>query len=377
MATQYDPIAKDASLNTTETPPRNLADVIAQSLAALIAAMPATVLNNLADVVITLPTDGQTLKYDSVSQKWVNADDAGGHTIIDPDGQDMPQRASMQFLDAEVTDDAVNEVTKISMMPASYPASRVTLENGSSVEDIIGKASGSGLANSLVYREEITEITAEMWANIANGSFKGLHAGIHYTASSGRTYWFADADYFFGGGDTEQTNHHFLVIEDEINHTAAHHTTNTTVGGAASSDIYATTLPAYQSELEADFGASHIKEVRLQMSNAVANGMPSGWAWAGKKSFIPNMPMVFGHYLHLTGNTGEMYNGGNRVRQCALFQAMPETIISRLAATQARQWWWTDDVASASNFGDVHYYGNAYSGGASNAGGVRRAFIIG
>lgn len=116
MATQYDPIAKDASLNTTESPSRNLADVLAQSLAALISAMPATVLNNLADVVITLPTDGQTLKYDSVSQKWVNADDAGGHTIVDASDTDMPQRANMQFLDAGVSDDAVNDVTEIEVV---------------------------------------------------------------------------------------------------------------------------------------------------------------------------------------------------------------------------------------------------------------------
>ena len=89
-----------------------------------------------------------------------------------------------------------------------------------------------------------------------------------------------------------------------------------------------------------------------------------------------NMPMVFGHYLQFTGNTGEMYNGGNRVRQLALFQAMPETIISRLAATQARQWWWTDDVASAAYFGGVSTGGNAYANGASYANGVRRAFLI-
>ena len=113
MATQYDPIAKDASLNTTENPSRNLADVIAQSLAALIAAMPATVLNNLADVVITLPSDGQTLKYDSATQKWVNANDAGGHTIENPAGTDMTQRANLQFADAHLTDDSVNDRTEV------------------------------------------------------------------------------------------------------------------------------------------------------------------------------------------------------------------------------------------------------------------------
>lgn len=236
--------------------------------------------------------------------------------------------------------------------------------------------SGSGAANRLAFREEITEITEEMWDSIGDGSFDAVHVGMHYTAPSGRKYFFADADYFFGHGDTEMTDHHMLVIEDECQGTAQHQTTNVTTGGATSSLIYTTYLPAHQSELEADFGAAHILEARLLLSNAVSNGSPSGWAWAGKKSFLMNMPMVFGHYLQFTGNTGEMYNGGNRVRQLALFQAMPETIISRLASTQARQWWWTDDVASASSFGNVSNYGHANHTGASTALGVRRAFLI-
>lgn len=236
--------------------------------------------------------------------------------------------------------------------------------------------SGSGAANRLAFREEITEITEEMWDSIGDGSFDAVHVGMHYTALSGRKYFFADADYFFGHGDTEMTDHHMLVIEDECQGTAQHQTTNVTTGGATSSLIYTTYLPAHQSELEADFGAAHILEARLLLSNAVSNGSPSGWAWAGKKSFLMNMPMVFGHYLQYSGNTGEMFNGGNRVRQLALFQAMPETIISRLASTQARQWWWTDDVASAASFGTVGNRGYADFYGASLACGVRRAFLI-
>ena len=236
--------------------------------------------------------------------------------------------------------------------------------------------SGSGAANRLAFREEITEITEEMWDSIGDGSFDAVHVGMHYTAPSGRTYFFADADYFFGHGDTEMTDHHMLVIEDEINGHQQHQTTNVTTGGATSSLIYTTYLPAHQSELEADFGAAHILEARLLLSNAVSSGMPSGWAWTGKKSFLMNMPMVFGHYLQYSGNTGEMFNGGNRVRQLALFQAMPETIIARNAETDARDWWWTDDVASAALFGRVDYDGHAADAGASTAGGVRRAFLI-
>ena len=236
--------------------------------------------------------------------------------------------------------------------------------------------SGSGAANRLAFREEITEITEEMWDSIGDGSFDAVHVGMHYTAPSGRKYFFADADYFFGHGDTEMTDHHMLVIEDEINGHQQHQTTNVSSNDAASTLIYTTYLPAHQSELEADFGADHILEARLLLSNAVANGMPSGWAWAGKKSFLMNMPMVFGHYLQYSGNTGEMFNGGNRVRQLALFQAMPETIIARNAETDARDWWWTDDVASAASFGYVLNNGNADHYGASTAYGVRRAFLI-
>lgn len=236
--------------------------------------------------------------------------------------------------------------------------------------------SGSGAANRLAFREEITEITEEMWDSIGDGSFDAVHVGMHYTAPSGRTYFFADADYFFGHGDTEMTDHHMLVIEDEINGHQQHQTTNVTTGGATSSLIYTTYLPAHQSELEADFGAAHILEARLLLSNAVSSGMPSGWAWTGKKSFLMNMPMVFGHYLQYSGNTGEMFNGGNRVRQLALFQAMPETIIARNAETDARDWWWTDDVASAAYFARVHGDGSAANYSASAAYGVRRAFLI-
>ena len=237
--------------------------------------------------------------------------------------------------------------------------------------------SGSGAANRLAFREEITEITDDMFDSISDGSFDLVHVGMHYTAESGRKYFFADADYFFGHGDTEMTDHHMLVIEDECQDTAQHQTTNVTTGGATSSLIYTTYLPAHQSELEADFGASHIIEARILLSNAVSSGVPSGWAWTGKSSFLLNMPMIFGHYLQYSGNTGEMFNGGNRVRQLALFQAMPETIISRHASTQARQWWWTDDVASAAAFGYVGTDGAADHLHASFSGGVRRAFLIG
>ena len=235
--------------------------------------------------------------------------------------------------------------------------------------------SGSGYANSNVYREEINPtILAELWSDISSGDFKQAHVGMHYTASSGRKYWFADADYFFGSGDTEMTAHHMVVIEDEIQGTYQQQTTDTTAGGAKSSLIYTTYLPAHQSELEDDFGVSHIKEVRILLSNTVSSGCPSAWSYESKKSFILNMPMVYGHHLQAEGK--QMFNGGNRARQCSLFQHMPETIIARLT-NQTRQVWWTDDVASSPAYGAIYEDGGCANRGASYPAGVRRAFLIG
>lgn len=318
MATQFDPIAKDESLNTTESPSRNVADVLAEEL------------QNIAQAI------------------------GGG-------GGGSVQWTQIQTTGTKIAEIEINGVSQDVYAPSG---------GGSA-------GTGAGWANSNIYREEITSITADMWAHIADGSFTGLHVGMHYTAPSGRTYWFADADYFFGSGNTEQTAHHILVIEDKINHTAAHHTSNTTTGGATSSDIYTNTLPTYQSELETDFGASHIKTQSIQLSNTVSGGSPSDWAPTNVNSMLMNARMVFGGPICYLGNTGEMFNGGNRFRQLSLFRAMPETIIARNAGDSTRANWWLDDVESSSAFGALDLHGYAHDGSASYARGIRRAFLIG
>ena len=85
MATVTKPIALDESLNTTELSPRNIADVLADELGAIAGAIsriaPQTVydeLDKLEDVDISSPTNGQILKYNSVSQKWENGNESGG-----------------------------------------------------------------------------------------------------------------------------------------------------------------------------------------------------------------------------------------------------------------------------------------------------------
>ena len=265
--------------------------------------------------------------------------------------------------------------------PIKRSSQNVLLDDGTNTKrallsQLLG--SGAGAANALTFKEEITEITQEMWDSIANGDFNAVHVGMHYTAPSGRTYYFADADYYFGKGyPNEQTHHHMLVIEDEINHTANHQASNVTTGGAASSLIYTTTLPSIQGELEADFGASHILEQDISLTNAVSSGAPSGQTYVTKKCLLLCEKQVFGNDIRVTQGSNYFYNSLIRERQLSLFKNMPETIVARSAGTTSRTWWWLDDVESAANFGGVNYYGGADYYSASGAFGVRRAFLIG
>lgn len=78
----------------------------------------ASTLAGLSDVNLSSPTNGQLLGYNSVSQKWENVNGgggSGGHTIIDPIGQNMPSRTGLQFIGASVTDDPVNDKTVVTI----------------------------------------------------------------------------------------------------------------------------------------------------------------------------------------------------------------------------------------------------------------------
>lgn len=83
MATVTKPIALDESLNTTEATPRNIADVLAEEIGNLVSVVsriaPQTVydLDDLGDVDITSPSNGQVLKYNGTSQKWENGTGGG------------------------------------------------------------------------------------------------------------------------------------------------------------------------------------------------------------------------------------------------------------------------------------------------------------
>lgn len=80
-------------------------------------------LNGLNDVDIddTTLADGQALVYNGISEKWVNGQGGGGtggHTIIDENGTSMTARAGLQFVGADVSDDATNNKTIVDLASA-------------------------------------------------------------------------------------------------------------------------------------------------------------------------------------------------------------------------------------------------------------------
>ena len=102
MATQYAPIAKDSSINTTEQTPRNIADVLAEELSA-------------------------------IEQAIAGGSGSGGHVIEDTNGTALTQRADLQFVGVYTEDDSTNDRTKVNIvrpmsaaeMRALSPAERV------------------------------------------------------------------------------------------------------------------------------------------------------------------------------------------------------------------------------------------------------------
>ena len=93
MATQFDPIAKDESLNTTEQTPRNIADVLAEELSALTQQLSTPDnLTDLDDVNTGILADGQTLVWDATNQKWTNGNK------MNTDGSNADSRVSFKSL---------------------------------------------------------------------------------------------------------------------------------------------------------------------------------------------------------------------------------------------------------------------------------------
>ena len=230
------------------------------------------------------------------------------------------------------------------------------------------KADGAARANALPFEHDLgTSFTAEQSTDIRSGKFKLVRAGGYWTIN-GRKYWAAHADYRLHCGDKELTTHHMLVFPDKPFYEGVMNDTNVTTGGYNGSKMKTSGLANALATVKADFGVEHILTHKTLLTNAVTNGVSSGWAWYDSQIDLMSERMVYGSRA-FGGGAQSGYDVGADKSQLALFQARPDLIC-------IRKDWWLRDVQSATSFCYVRYGGDANGWDALSSFGVRPAFLI-
>ena len=233
----------------------------------------------------------------------------------------------------------------------------------------------AGFHNS-VYRGQYlgNSVTADQYAQISAGTFDDLFIGDYWTINS--VNWrIAAFDYWLNNGDTQCTTHHVVIVPDSNLASAKMNNSNITTGGYVGSDFYTgansnTGKASAISAVNNAFGSAHILSHRELLTNAVANGASSGWAWYDSTVELMNEAMVYGTKAWSNaGGAGNGYDVAACKSQLPLFRLEHSRICNRAS-------WWLRDVVSASYFARVANDGGAGYLNASNAFGVRPAFGI-
>ena len=236
------------------------------------------------------------------------------------------------------------------------------------LNDIVGYDNAA--AHNAIYRGKNlgTQFTAEMSANIKNGTFKDLYCG-DYLVINGTTYRFMDLDYLYKTGDTSLETHHILVVPDEPMYKHVMNDTDTTEGGYVGSQMYISGLDQALAKINEDFGEAHIVTYRNILVNTVSNGIPSNWAWYSRQIDLMNEEMVYGTRTWSSA-TQNGYDTGINHSQLAAFKHNHSLISS------CRSWFWLRAVRSSTFFCGVGSYGGVPTSSASGFGGVRPFFLI-
>lgn len=249
---------------------------------------------------------------------------------------------------------------------------------GTLLKSIIPK---SAAAHNGIYRgKNITSLFYDgtLSEQIAAGTFDDIFIGDYIIGKvSNRKYIVADLNYRLHCGDTECTTPHILMVPERIMGTAKMNDTNITTGAYVGSKMYTEYLTPFKTIIQNDFENAHILAHKNIFANAVTNGYESAGGWFDSSIELMNETMVYGCniFKNITNDTNIPYNYTIDKSQLSLFRLKPEAIVALNDAGQ-RYWYWLRDVVSSSDFAFVAHSGNAGHGGASNAGGVRPAFLI-
>ena len=225
----------------------------------------------------------------------------------------------------------------------------------------------AGFHNSIYRGKNLgTFVTAEQYANIADGTFKDMYIGDYWTIN-GVQYIIAAFNYYHNTGDTALTQNHVTLVPGGTLYTHEMNDSNTTEGGYVGSKMYTEGLAQAKSMISSAFGG-HVVTHRRYLSNATSNGQASAGVWVDSDIELMNEAMVYGGRVNGSAVYG-LYDIGIEKAQLPLFRHRHDLIGIRSS-------WWLRDVCSASYFASVTTYGYAYRSYAANANGVRPAFSI-
>ena len=226
-------------------------------------------------------------------------------------------------------------------------------------------------AHNAIYRGKSlgTSVTTAQYNAIAAGTFTDMYIGDYWTIS-GVVYRIAAFDYYLNCGDTSCTTHHVVFVPDSCLYTHVMNDTNITTGGYVGSKMYTEGLAQAKTTIKAAF-SGHVLSHRVYLTNAVSEGHPSAGAWCDSEVELMNEQMVYGGSIFMPHANGSAVYTNYRVEksQLPLFAHEPSRICNRAT-------YWLRDVVSASDFAYVGCNGDANSGGAGYALGVRPAFCI-
>ena len=232
-------------------------------------------------------------------------------------------------------------------------------------------ASGAGAHNSIYRGKNLgTSVTAAQYVAIKAGTFDDMYIGDYWVIGD-VNYRIAAFDYYLRAGDTDLTTHHVTLVPDNQMYTHVMNDTNITTGGYVGSKMYTVGLNQAKTTITNAFGASHVLKHRQYLCNAVTNGKPSGGSWYDSTVELMTEQNCYGGKVFGAGNDGSTIPALYTVdkSQYPLFAFRPDMISNR-------NWFWLRDVVSAAHFAFVGGGGDALSGGASGALGVRPAFSI-
>lgn len=251
----------------------------------------------------------------------------------------------------------------------------ITVENlhkglQTDIDSVRNVLADGAAAHNCIYRGKNlgTSVTAEQYAAISSGKFTDLYIG-DYWVIKGVTYRIAAFDYYYNCGDTNFTKHHVVIVPDTSLYKAQMNTSNVTTGGYTGSAMYKSNLAQAKTTIKAAFGSAHVLTKRELLTNAVNGNTPSGWAWFDSDVELMNEVQAYGS-VAWGAHDGNGYNVASGDGQFPLFMFDRTKLHNR-------EDYWLRDVASATNFSNVHNLGGANGYYASYSRGVRPAFCIG